>query len=136
MNGDREIVPGAYAFIRKMIYTRMPCRCLDDREDRPCQVGCVGRRTDLVEDHTEFVFLLPQTDHRLHEVIAVRRVEPCRTQDHRFGARCQQVLLAHVFGAAVRRTRCYRVALAARHVLVAGEHIIGADVDHPHTLTA
>ena len=130
MDSLREIIPGYYALIAKVIHTRFNT-LLNSREDDHCQITRIGRRTHLVEDHPQFWFLLTQSYHGLHEVVAEGRIEPRRTDDHRTLAELRNTQFASQFRRTIDAIRTRRVRLHIRGMLRAVEHIVCRDLDEP-----
>ena len=126
---DGEVKPRADAFIGEVVDTCVPLGCLDNGEDSCREVRRVGGCADLVEDDAQSVALQAQSNHGLDEVVAVGRIEPCGTEYDRVGTVCEECLLASQFGSSVGGTGCYGVALAAGNPSLAGEDIVGADMN-------
>ena len=130
MDGLCEVIPRYYTLIAKVIHPRFNT-LLDSREDDSCQITRIGRCTYLVEDHPQFRFLLTQSYHGLHEIVAEGRIEPRCTDDHRTLAELRDTQFASQFRRTIDTIRTRRVRLHIRCVLRAVEHVVRRDLDEP-----
>ena len=130
MNGLGEVVPRDDPFIRKVINTRYN-PLFDGSKDDHCQITCIGRCAYLVEDDTQFRFLLSQANHGLHEVIAKGGIEPGSADDHRLLAEFLNIQFTHKFRFAINAVRTSIVLLGIRHMLGAIKDIVSRYLDHP-----
>ena len=125
-----EVVPAGNSLVGKVVDARHDT-LVDDGHDGECQVVGVGGRAYLVEDYAQLLLLLPQSQHRLDEVVAESRVEPSRADDDMFWTCLRHGHLASQLSSTIHAvgTRC--VGLGVRRVLRAIEYIVGADLHHP-----
>ena len=78
--------------------------------DSPCQVIGIRRSSDLVENNSQTVTLFSETNHRLYEIIAKSRIEPCGTDNDCLLAVIHYLLFSFQFSGAVYRIRA-RIAV-------------------------
>ena len=78
--------------------------------DGPCQVIGIRRSPDLVENNSQAVTLFSKTKHRLYEIIAKNRIEPCGTDNDCLLAVIHYLLFSFQFSGAVYRIRA-RIAV-------------------------
>lgn len=130
VNGLGEVVPAGNPFVREVVDARHDA-LVDDGHDGQSQVVGVGGRAYLVEDYAQLLLLLPQSQHRLDEVVAEGRVEPSRADDDMFWTCLRHGHLTSQLGGAVHTVRAGCVGLDVRRVLRAIEYIVGADLHHP-----
>ena len=102
---------------------------VDGGHDDRGEIGGIGGGANLVEDDSQFGLLLAETDHRLHEVVAIDAVEPCRADNHRVGAEFLHAELAGQFGAAIDAVGSRGIGLDIRGMVGAVEHIVGRHLD-------
>lgn len=130
VNGLGEVVPAGNAFVGEVVDARHDA-LVDDGHDGQCQVVSVGGCTYLVEDYAQLLLLLPQSQHRLDEVVAESRVEPSRANDDMFWTYLRHGHLTSQFGGAIHTVGAGRVGFDVGRVLRAVEYIVGADLHHP-----
>ena len=130
MNSLGEVVPAGNALVGKVVDARHDA-LVDDGHDGQCQVVSVGGCAYLVEDYAQLLLLLPQSQHRLDEVVAESRVEPSRADDDMFWTCLRYGHLTSQLGGAIHAVGAGRVGLDVRRVLRAIEYIVGADLHHP-----
>ena len=130
MNSLGEVVPGDDTLVGEMINARHNA-LFDGSKDGHSQITCIGGCAYLVEDDTQFRFLLTQTNHRLHEVITEGGIQPGSTDDHRLGAELLYIQFTHELGLAIDAVRtCIRL-LGIGRMLGTIEDIVSGDLDHP-----
>ena len=130
VNGLGEVVPAGNPFVGEVVDARHDA-LVDDGHDGQCQVVSVGGRAYLVEDYAQLLFLLPQSQHRLNEVVAESRVEPSRADDDMFWTYLRYGHLTSQLGGAVHAIGAGGVGLDVGRVLRAIKYIVGADLHHP-----
>lgn len=130
MDGLGEVVPAGNALVGEVVDARHDA-LVDDGHDGLCQVVGVGGCANLVEDHAQLLFLLPQSQHRLDEVVAESRVEPCRADDDMLWTYLRHSHLTCQLGGAIHTVGAGDVGLGVGRVLRAIKYIIGADLHHP-----
>ena len=129
-DGAGEVEPGADALVREVVDACLVHPALrDDLVDELRQIRRIGRRSHLVEDHLEHRPFRRELAHRLHEVLAVRGVEPRRAEDLPAAAGGLYRLLALKLRRPVHPVRLDRPVLAARKGDVALENVVRGDVD-------
>ena len=130
VNGLGEVVPARDSLVGEVIDARHDA-LVDDGHDGQCQVVRVGGCAYLVEDYAQLLFLLPQSQHRLDEVVAESRVEPRRADDDMFWTCLRHGHLTSQLGGAIHAVGAGCVAFGVGRVLRAIEYIVGADLHHP-----
>ena len=103
----------------------------DGRHDGFGEVTGVCRCADLVENHAEFRFLASKAEHRLHEIVAKRAVEPCCANHHCPLAQAQHLLLAFELRPSIYAVRTCGLVFAIRLVVGAVEHVVRGNLNHP-----
>ena len=73
VNGHRKIIPGAYSLVAEMINTGDDA-LIDSRKDGTCQIVGISRRTALVENNSQPLAFITQTNHGLYKIIAVNGI--------------------------------------------------------------
>ena len=130
VNGLGEVVPAGNPFVGEVIDAWHDA-LVDDGHDGLCQVVGVGGCAYLVEDYAQLLFLLPQSQHRLDEVVAESRVEPSRADDDMFWTYLRHSHLTSQLGGSIHAVGAGGIGLDVRRVLRAVEYIVGADLHHP-----
>ena len=132
MNGLGKVIPRDDTLVGEVIDTRH-YTLIDGSKDSHSQITGISRSTNLIKDHTQFRFLLTQTNHRLHEIIAKGRVQPRCTDNHRPFATLLRSLLTLKFCRAIDTVRTCRLILSIGGVIRAVKHIVCRDLNHPTT---
>ena len=83
------------------IFLRQGTPSSDDLQDGGCQVGRVSGRTPLVIHHIDTILFIHQSQHRLNEIMAMRRIDPGGADEDRCRVVLQSQLFAFEFGGAV-----------------------------------
>lgn len=130
MNGLGEVVPAGNPLVGEVVDARHDA-LVDDGHDGQSQVVGVGGCAYLVENHAQLLFLLPQSQHRLDEVVAESRVEPSRADDDMFWTCLRYSHLTCQLGGAIHTVGAGGIGLGVRRVLGAIKYIVGADLHHP-----
>ena len=94
------------------------------------QIISISRCTDLIENDSQRITLLPETNHCLYKIIAIDGVQPCRTNYHSFLAMIHHVLFARQLGRAINRSRTSRFLFRIRNMRCTVKHIIGRNLNH------
>ncbi|MPM77219.1 hypothetical protein SDC9_124219 [bioreactor metagenome] len=116
-----------------MINTRFPFVTFKNDQDHFCQIGGISRRPALIRNYVQFIALVQQTKHRFHEIVPKFGIEPRSTDNDPFIGKLTNSFLASQFRFSVNRQRiCGRIFLI-RHICRTVEHIIGRDMNNPHT---
>ena len=102
---------------------------LGDLDERGREVAGPRRAAALVGDDADLVARLREGEHGVDEVRAPGAVQPCRAADRVRGAGLRDGSLAGELGAPVGGPRRPRVGLDVRARRVAGEDVVGGDVD-------
>ena len=106
---------------------------LNSHHDDASQVAGISRCTYLVEDDAQLRFLVAQTNHGLHKVIAKGAVEPRCADNHATLAELGDANLASQLGRTINAVGTRGVRLHIRSMLRTIKHVIGADLNHPTT---
>lgn len=130
MDGLGEVVPAGNPLVGEVVDAWHDA-LVDDGHDGQSQVVGVGGCAYLVENHAQLLFLLPQSQHRLDEVVAESRVEPSRADDDMFWTCLRHGHLASQLGGAIHAVRAGCVGLGVGRVMRAIKYIVGADLHHP-----
>ena len=125
-DGYGKVIPGAYALVAVMVYTFCRLRCVDDGADGICQVAGIGGGTHLVEDHIETGAAGHETEHGLHEILAMYRIQPRCADDDAAAAAVDDGLFTGKLGAAVSSKRVGGQVFGAGGVALAAEHVVRA----------
>jgi len=89
----------------------------------------MGRTAELVPDDAKRVAVAPEPQHRAHEVAAAGAEHPGGAQDRVARAGRDHRLLAGKLGPAIGAARAGRIILAIEARPVAGEDIVGGDMN-------
>ena len=134
MNSYRKVIPGADSFVAEMINTRHDT-LLQSHKNGLSQIACIGRCTNLVENNSQRFFLLSQANHGLYEIVAKRRIQPCRTNHHRIRTLLQRFLLTSQFGRAIYGIRTRYIFFLIRDMGCTVEHIVRRHLHQPAVTT-
>ncbi len=126
-NHHRKIIPRAYPLVRIMVRLRIPLTrpgLLQHTHNRTGKISRIARRTNLVEHHTQLVTLPRQPQHRLHEIIPKRRIQPRRPHNQVRRPRSTDSLLPLPLRPAIHPQRRNCIILPVRPARRTVKHII------------
>ena len=121
-----ELVPGALAAARDVVDAEGLVS--DQSHERVGQVRGVGRAADLVAHDDDVALVVPEREHRLHEVLPGGAEEPRAADDEVALVRGRGLGLAGRLRPSVGRQRAGGVGLDVRRALRAVEDVVGRGV--------
>ena len=133
MNSHRKIIPGTYTLIAEMVNTRnnsLINSCIDSQ----CQVICIGRCANLIENHPQRLTLTPQPYHRFHKIVSIDRIQPGGTDHHCFLAILHHFFLPTQLSKTVNRIRTRRTIFFIRYMRCSIKDIIRRNLYHSSTI--